>query len=122
MGANQSSDTGAANGAGAGTTSGERSTCYYELLGVEKRATDEEYVRSRISRTAGQLIWNCALGSRKHIARKPSSSIQIVTMGTLRRQRRFLPKYRRRMKFCLIPRNEHGTIRIGTPCCATEQT
>ena len=45
MGANQSSNTGATNGAGGVATAREGKMCYYELLGVERRATDEEYVR-----------------------------------------------------------------------------
>ena len=41
MGANQSSDTGGSSGPGEGAA-GEVKTCYYELLGIERQASEDE--------------------------------------------------------------------------------
>lgn len=43
MGASQSSGAGAPGGAPGGASSDEVKTSYYELLGVDRSATDDEY-------------------------------------------------------------------------------
>lgn len=43
MGANQSYDSGRSNGhTGGGRSSGTMKTCYYEVLGVDRQATEDE--------------------------------------------------------------------------------
>ena len=45
MGANQSSDARSSSGAGhraAGEVAGEVKTCYYDLLGIDDQATEDE--------------------------------------------------------------------------------
>ena len=43
MGANQSYDTGGSHGPrGGGRSGGKVKTCYYEVLGVDRQATEDE--------------------------------------------------------------------------------
>lgn len=72
MGAQQSS----ANGANSASNDAvPAKTCYYEVLGIDRHASDDECVD--LIQTP-QRSSDTSLGSRKHIVEKPSNFIPIV--------------------------------------------
>jgi hypothetical protein len=101
MGQGQSSSTPGAAEAVAVKTS------YYELLGVEREATDEEFVQpSRLRRITVDMYSE----SRKHIVAEPSSYTPTAIMETRKMQLNFLPRSRPPTRYSQIPRNGLGTI------------
>ena len=91
MGAQQSSDRGEAS-----DTAPVAKTCYYDLLGVERQATDDEYASSVIAANPGKT--NIHKGSKKLIEEKPSNYTPTATTETSKMLRRNLLKYSLLMK------------------------
>ena len=82
MGANQSAPGSEARGGGAGSSNGaDVKTCYYDLLGLERQATDEEWaLHHELHKIA--VLTKLALGSRRHIAERHWSCTPTETMAT----------------------------------------
>jgi hypothetical protein len=115
MGAQQS--TGAGGGAGGGGGSGEIKTSYYELLGVERTATDDECV-SRNSQQDPLLIH---AESKKPTVERPSNSIPTATMAIRIARLPSSPTSKPPTKSSLTRKNEPGTMLTKATYCGVQR-
>lgn len=102
---------------GAQQTEGQAKIDYYELLSVDRQATDDEcaipLLRCKpISRTVLTNIFIAE--SKRPTERKPSNSIPTGTMETSKTQPNCLPRFSPPMKSFQTPKKEAGTTRIET--------
>lgn len=128
MGAEQSSTRGAA-----AANDAPQKTDYYELLGLDFKATDDEYVKRSILSLSlflspppllsSGLKYNLTMASlstesRKPTGKRPSSFTQTETMATSTELPRNSLRSRPPTKSYLIPRSVPGTIPTAMPFCA----
>lgn len=117
MGAQQSSGRGDVPG-----TPQVAKTCYYDLLGVERLATDDEYEFCQLGIPLHSLpmITKTTPGSSERTAEKLSSSTLTATLVMSRLPRNASPKSSPPTKYYLILKSVLGTTLIVMPSSAAK--
>lgn len=109
MGAEQSSSRNGESGQGNGPIKRD----YYEVLEIERQATDDEYLSFNFPNHYPSIP-DALTGLRKPTGAKHWNSTPTETTATTKTPLPNSLKYRLRTKSCLIHRNEPGMIRTGT--------